>query len=154
MAIRVQENDFDISAEIAALTAGDTTAGAVASFIGKVRGTAGGQSLVSMTLEHYPGMTELELEKIDVEARERFKLSNSLIIHRIGTLLPGDNIVLVITVASHRGDALSACEFLMDYLKTLAPFWKKETRAGREGVWVDARDGDDKAVERWQSGKI
>ena len=154
MPVRVQQSDFDISTEIAALTSGDTGAGAIASFIGKVRGEANGQPLASMTLEHYPGMTETELEKIETEARLRFRLSASLVVHRIGTLLPGDNIVLVITAAPHRSDAFAACEFLMDYLKTRAPFWKKEAVAGGEGQWVDARETDDTAVERWHPAKI
>jgi molybdopterin synthase catalytic subunit len=154
MSIRIQETDFDISAEIAALTAGDTGIGAVATFIGKVRGEAHGQPLSSMTLEHYPGMTEAELGQIEIEAKNRFKLSKSLVVHRVGTLYPGDSIVLVITCASHRGDAFGACEFLMDYLKTRAPFWKKEADSSGEGRWVDARDGDDAAAKRWQTNKI
>lgn len=149
MGVRVQETDFDVSAEIAALSNGDHEIGAIATFIGKVRGTAHGHALQSMTLEHYPGMTEDELVRIEAEARSRFTLSASLIVHRIGTLRPGDNIVLVITCSPHRSDAFQACEFLMDYLKTLAPFWKKETDAKGEGRWVDARDCDDAAATRW-----
>ncbi len=151
MSVRVQETDFDVSGEIAKLTAGDPGIGAVATFIGKVRGEAEGQPLASMTLEHYPGMTEAELEAIEAEARQRFQLAGSLIIHRVGTLLPTDNIVLVITAAAHRGDAFAACEFLMDYLKTRAPFWKKEAGSDGAGRWVDARDGDDTAAKRWHS---
>jgi molybdopterin synthase catalytic subunit len=154
MSVRVQEADFDVSAEIAALTAGDTGIGAVATFIGKVRGVAHGKPLASMTLEHYPGMTEAALSQIETEAKNRFKLTGSLIVHRVGTLRPGDTIVLVITCAPHRGDAFGACEFLMDYLKTRAPFWKKEANASGEGRWVDARDGDDDAVKRWQPNKL
>lgn len=149
MGVRVQEPDFDVSAEIAALSNADHEIGAIATFIGKVRGTAHGHALQSMTLEHYPGMTEDELVRIEAEARSRFTLSASLIVHRIGTLHPGDNIVLVITCSPHRSDAFQACEFLMDYLKTLAPFWKKETDAKGEGRWVDARDCDDAAATRW-----
>ena len=154
MSVRVQEADFDVSAEITKLTAGDAGIGAVATFIGKVRGESGGTALASMTLEHYPGMTEAELEAIDAEARQRFHLSGSLIVHRTGTLRPTDNIVLVITAAPHRGDAFSACEFLMDYLKTRAPFWKKEAGTNGAGRWVDARDGDDNAAKRWQTDKL
>lgn len=149
MSVRVQEADFDVSAEIAALTGADHEIGAIATFIGKVRGTAHGQALQSMMLEHYPGMTEDELARIEAEAHSRFKLSASLIVHRVGTLRPGDNIVLVITCSAHRGEAFQACEFLMDYLKTLAPFWKKETDANGEGRWVDARACDDAAATRW-----
>ncbi len=149
MGVRVQEQDFDVSAEIAALSAADHEIGAIATFIGKVRGTAHGQTLQSMTLEHYPGMTEDELVRIEAEAQSRFKLSASLIVHRVGLLRPGDNIVLVITCSPHRGDAFQACEFLMDYLKTLAPFWKKETDTAGEGRWVDARECDDAAATRW-----
>lgn len=149
MSVRVQEGDFDVSQEIEALTRGDPGIGAVATFIGKVRGEAHGNALSSMTLEHYPGMTEDELGRIENEAQERFKLSASLVVHRVGELKPGDNIVLVITCSRHRGDAFQACEFLMDYLKTRAPFWKKETDAAGHGHWVDARDADDDAAGRW-----
>jgi molybdopterin synthase catalytic subunit len=149
MSVRVQEAGFDVSAEIAGLTDGDHGIGAVATFIGKVRGQAHGQALQAMTLEHYPGMTEGELERIEAEAKTRFNLSASLIVHRVGELQPGDPIVLVITCAPHRGDAFQACEFLMDYLKTRAPFWKKETDQSGEGRWVDARECDDTAVTRW-----
>lgn len=149
MGVRVQEADFDVSAEIAALSNADLEIGAIATFIGKVRGTAHGHALQSMTLEHYPGMTEEELGRIEAQALSRFKLSASLIVHRVGTLRPGENIVLVITCSPHRGDAFQACEFLMDYLKTLAPFWKKETDAKGEGRWVDARECDDDAATRW-----
>lgn len=151
MSVRVQEADFDVSAEIAKLTEGDHGIGAVATFIGKVRGEAHGNALQSMTLEHYPGMTEAELTRIEAEASARFALQASLIVHRIGRLAPGDNIVLVITCAPHRGDAFQACEFLMDYLKTRAPFWKKETGVTGEGRWVDAREGDDASAGRWQT---
>ena len=149
MSVSVQERDFDVSAEIEALTRGDTAIGAVATFIGKVRGQAHGETLQLMTLEHYPGMTDAELASIEKEAVARFTLSASRVVHRIGPLKPGDNIVLVITCAAHRGDAFAACEFLMDYLKTRAPFWKKETGVTGEGRWVDARECDDKAASRW-----
>jgi len=150
VSVRVQDADFDLSAEIAGLTRGDTQIGAVATFIGKVRGEAAGAVLSTMTLEHYPGMTEEELERIEGEAVRRFSLSASCIVHRIGALKPGDNIVLVITCAPHRGDAFAACEFLMDYLKTRAPFWKKETDQAGEGRWVDARECDDTRARRWK----
>lgn len=153
MSVRVQEGDFDIAAEIAALTAGHTDTGAVVTFTGKVRGVANGQALSSMTLEHYPGMTEAELGAIEREACARFRLTASLIIHRFGTLRPGDTIVLVVTCSPHRGEAFEACAFLMDYLKTRAPFWKKETLAGGGTAWVDARSSDDAAAGRWKDGK-
>ena len=147
--IRVQENDFDVGAEIAALTAGRTDIGAIVTFTGTVRDTAKGEPITEMTLEHYPGMTEKELERIEAEAQARWPLQASLIVHRYGTLQPGENIVLVITASAHRHAAFEAAEFLMDYLKTHAPFWKKE--AGPEGArWVDARESDDQANERWQ----
>jgi molybdopterin synthase catalytic subunit len=153
MAVRVGTSDFDISAEMAHLTGGDTSVGGVALFVGKVRDHAKREALVSMTLEHYPGMTEAELERIDADAQRRFKLSASLIVHRIGTLKPGDNIVLVIACAPHRQDAFAAAEFLMDYLKTRAPFWKKETLANGDTRWVDARESDDTAAAAWQISK-
>lgn len=147
--IRVQDNDFDIGAEIAALTAGRTDIGAIVTFTGTVRDTAQGAPITEMTLEHYPGMTETELERIEAEARARWPLQASLIVHRYGTLKPGESIVLVITASAHRHAAFEAAEFLMDYLKTRAPFWKKE--AGPEGArWVDARESDDRANERWR----
>lgn len=150
MSVRVQQGDFDVTAEIAALTDGDHGIGAIATFIGKVRGAAHGDVLQSMTLEHYPGMTEQELLRIEAAAQSRFKLSASLIVHRVGELRPGDNIVLVITCSPHRGDAFQACEFLMDYLKTRAPFWKKETAQNGQGRWVDARECDESAATRWE----
>lgn len=150
MAVRVGTSDFDVSAEVAGLTAQNSNIGGIAIFIGKVRDQVQGQQLASMTLEHYPGMTEAELERIEAEARNRFKLSASLIVHRVGTLKPGDNIVLVIACAPHRQDAFAAAEFLMDYLKTRAPFWKKEVLANGEAHWVDARESDDAAVAAWQ----
>ena len=150
MSISIQEKDFNVSAEIETVTRGDTGIGAVATIVGKVRGEAHGAQLQSMTLEHYPGMTEAELASIEQEAVARFRLSASRIVHRIGPLNPGDNIVLVVTCAAHRGDAFAGCEFLMDYLKTRAPFWKKEMGVSGEGRWVDARECDETAVTRWQ----
>lgn len=152
MAVRVQREDFDIATEVRALTAGDTDIGAVVTFTGTVRGEAKGRPIVSMTLEHYPGMTEAELERVEAEARARWPLAASLIIHRYGELEPGDNIVLVVTASRHRHAAFEAAEFLMDYLKTSAPFWKKETDSAGKGDWVDARDADDAAMARWRTG--
>lgn len=149
MAVRVSSADFDVSAELAKLSGDDTSIGGVATFIGKVRGEVQGVPLVSMTLEHYPGMTEAELESIETEARDRFQLSASLIIHRVGELKPGDNIVLVAACAPHRQDAFLGAEFLMDYLKTRAPFWKKETLANGSSEWVDARETDETAASTW-----
>ena len=151
MAVRVGTADFDISAEVARIADDDTEIGGVAVFVGKVRGRVGGQELTSMTLEHYPGMTETELERIETEARRRFNLSASLIVHRIGTLKPGDNIVLVIACAPHRHDAFAGAGFLMDYLKTQAPFWKQETLANGESRWVAAKESDDTAAAAWRS---
>ena len=149
MAVRVQADDFDIGAEIAALTGGRTDIGAIVTFTGTVRGSAGGQDLAAMSLEHYPGMTEAELAHVETEAKARWPLEGTTIIHRVGDLKPGDNIVLVIAASAHRQAAFEAAQFLMDYLKTRAPFWKKETGADGEGRWVDAREADDKAAERW-----
>jgi molybdopterin synthase catalytic subunit len=144
MSVSVQEADFDIGAEIAALTAGGVDAGAVASFVGLVRGGA----IKAMTLEHYPAMTEKALNEIVAEARRRWELLGVRVIHRVGRLLPGDRIVLVVVSSSHRQAAFAACEFIMDYLKTQAPFWKlEETGAGSH--WVDARESDDAALRRW-----
>ena len=152
MAVRVQMADFDVSQEVAALTAGRTDIGAVVTFAGLVRGITGGKTLASMTLEHYPGMTEAEMARVEAEAQARWPLQASLIVHRVGTLLPGDNIVLVVAASPHRHAAFEAAEFLMDYLKTRAPFWKKEIAIDGSGGWVDARESDDKAMERWASG--
>lgn len=154
MSVSVQQEAFDVGAEIAALTAGEggTGIGAVASFVGLVRDMNSGDSVSSMTLEHYPGMTERALEDIVAEARSRWELLKVRVIHRYGPLAPGDGIVLVIVASAHRGEAFAACEFIMDFLKTRAPFWKKEV--GAEGPdnarWVDARDSDDSAAARWQ----
>ncbi|MDK9725464.1 MAG: molybdopterin synthase catalytic subunit MoaE [Sterolibacteriaceae bacterium MAG5] len=148
MSISVQEADFDVGAEIEALSADDGGAGAVASFVGLVRGEADG--IAAMTLEHYPGMTEKALAEIVVEAQARWQLRRVRVIHRYGRLLPGERIVFVGVSSSHRGDAFAACEFVMDYLKTRAPFWKKEeTPDGAR--WVDARESDEAAERRWRS---
>jgi molybdopterin synthase catalytic subunit len=146
MGIRIQRADFDVTAEIAALTAGRTDVGAIVTFTGRVRGEGG---ISALTLEHYPGMTEAELERIEAEAQSRWPLEASLVLHRIGELEPGDNIVLVVTVSAHRSAAFEAACFLMDYLKTRAPFWKKETDSSGNEVWVEAREGDEKAARRW-----
>jgi molybdopterin synthase catalytic subunit len=146
--IRVQREDFDVGAEIAALTRDNHHIGGVASFLGLVRDMAGGEKIAGMTLEHYPGMTEKKLAEIEAEARRRWPLDGSLIIHRYGRMAPGERIVLVVTASSHRAAAFESCQFLVDWLKTKAPFWKlEETPSG--GKWVDARDSDDKAADRW-----
>ncbi|MBV8650604.1 MAG: molybdenum cofactor biosynthesis protein MoaE [Alphaproteobacteria bacterium] len=146
--IRVQREDFDLGAETDRLVAGNHRIGGVASFVGLVRDMAGGEAVGAMTLEHYPGMTEKKLAEIEAEAQQRWPLEASLIIHRYGRLEPGDRIVLVVTASSHRGAALESCQFLIDWLKTKAPFWKlEETQTG--GKWVDARDSDDDAARRW-----
>jgi len=148
--IKVQQEDFDVGAELAALTAGRTDVGGVASFIGLVRDMAGGAAIGAMTLEHYPAMTEKKLAEIEAEAQRRWPLLASLIIHRYGRLEPGDRIVLVATASPHRQAALEACAFLIDWLKTKAPFWKlEETPSGPQ--WVEARDSDDDAAERWST---
>lgn len=152
MTVRVQAEDFDVGAEVRRLTAGRTDIGAVVTFTGTVRGVAKGKPIVSMTLEHYPGMTEAELARVEAAALARWPLDGTVLIHRYGELCPGDNIVLVITASRHRHVAFEAAEFLMDYLKTAAPFWKKETTADGAGHWVDARETDDAALTRW--GKL
>jgi molybdopterin synthase catalytic subunit len=146
--IRVQEADFDISAEVAALRADNPKVGAVACFIGTVRDLNEGQTVQTMELEHYPGMTEKALEAIAAKARDRWPGSDVLIVHRVGKLLPLDQIVLVATTAVHRAEAFESCAFVMDYLKTQAPFWKKE-KTERGEKWVDARESDDAALARW-----
>lgn len=157
MSVSVQREAFDVGAEIAALTRDDHGIGAIASFVGLVRDMNAGHGaenkVSAMTLEHYPGMTERALEEIVVQARARWALSAIRVIHRYGRLEPGEAIVLVIVAGAHRGEAFAACEFIMDYLKTRAPFWKKEEgSAGPEsGVWVDARESDDAAAARWES---
>ena len=149
MTVRVQEADFDTGAELAALRAGDARVGALASFLGLVRDLNEGASISEMTLEHYPGMTEKALEEILVEAKGRWELYDALVIHRVGPLKPCDQIVLVAVTSAHRGEAFAACEFIMDYLKTRAPFWKREATPDG-GRWVDARETDDSAAARWQ----
>ena len=148
--IRVQEDDFDIGAELARLTADRTDLGAIVTFTGTVRGGEGEEAIEEMTLEHYPGMTEAELERVETEARARWPLAASLIVHRTGRLEPGDNIVLVITASAHRRAAFEAAEFLMDYLKTSAPFWKREV-SGDQTRWVEARESDDADAKRWKT---
>ena len=149
MTVRVQEADFDIAAEVRALTAGRDV-GAVATFTGIVRAGEGADRITAMTLEHYPGMTESALADVEAEACRRWPLAASLIIHRTGRLVPGNNVVLVVTTSAHREAAFDAARFLMDYLKTEAPFWKREERASGETVWVDAKASDDAARERWK----
>ncbi len=147
--IRVQRERFDVGAELAALTAGRRDVGGLASFVGLVRDMSGDAAVGAMTLEHYPGMTERKLAEIEAEARARWHLQESLIIHRTGRLEPGDAIVLVATASAHRTAALESCQFLIDWLKTQAPFWKYEE--GPEGPrWVEARASDEKAVARWR----
>lgn len=152
MSVRVQREDFDVGAEIAALRAGQPGIGAVASFVGVVRDLNEGDAIHSMTLEHYPGMTEKALEAIVAEARERWDLIDVTVIHRVGELKPLDQIVLVVVASAHRGHSFAACEFIMDYLKTRAPFWKKEVTPQGER-WVEARESDDEAAERWTGNK-
>lgn len=151
MTVRVQEADFDLGAEVAALRRGNARIGGVAAFVGVVRDLNEGDSVAQMTLEHYPGMTERSIEAIIDEARGRWEVLDALVVHRIGTLKPTDQIVLVVVTSGHRGDAFAACEFIMDYLKTRAPFWKKE-QTDQGARWVDARSSDDAAAERWKQG--
>jgi len=147
--IRIQEKDFDVSTEIAALRKGDPRVGAVVSFLGTVRDMNEGSQVKELTLEHYSGMTEKALQEILDQAKSRWDIYQSLVIHRIGPLLPEDQIVFVAVTSAHRGEAFAACEFIMDYLKTAAPFWKKEdTPDGTR--WVDARVTDDAAMARWE----
>jgi len=146
--IRVQREDFDVGAEIAAIGRGDTGIGGIVTFIGLVREIAGDRQLSAMTLEHYPGMTERQLEKIDAEAHRRWPLTASLIVHRYGRLRPGDRIVLVLTASAHRDAAFDANRFLIDWLKTKAPFWKSEASASGSD-WVEAQAGDSAAAARW-----
>ena len=149
MPIRIQEGDFNLSTEIAALRKGDPRVGAVVTFLGTVRDMNDGSSVKGMTLEHYSGMTEKALQDILDQAKARWDIYQSLVIHRVGPLLPEDQIVMVAVTSAHRGEAFAACEFIMDYLKTAAPFWKKEdTPEG--GRWVDARVTDETAMSRWE----
>ncbi|MDT3380938.1 molybdenum cofactor biosynthesis protein MoaE [Labrys neptuniae] len=152
MSVRLQCEDFDVSAEIAALTGGRTDIGAVVNFIGICRAGPDDDRISAMTLDHYPEMAQAELERIEAEARGRWPLQGVSIIHRHGRLVPGDNIVLVVTASLHRQAAFEAASFLMDYLKTRAPFWKKEERASGTG-WVAAKDEDDAAAARWTTKK-
>jgi molybdopterin synthase catalytic subunit len=146
--VRIQQADFDIAHEIAALTRGRTDIGAVVTFSGICRGSEGGEAIAALTLEHYPGMAEAEIMRHAEEAMARWQLNGLTVIHRFGRIQPGQNIVLVLTASSHRQAAFEAAEFLMDYLKTSAPFWKREEGADRTG-WVEARDHDDAAAARW-----
>jgi len=152
MPVRIQTADFDAGAEIAALRRGNPKIGAVASFIGVCRDANDGDAVSTMTLEHYPGMTEKALEKIVAEARARWKVMDVLVVHRVGELKPTDQIVLVVVAGAHRGEAFAACEFVMDYLKTRAPFWKKE-QTPQGSRWVEARASDDEAAQRWEPPK-
>ena len=151
--IRVQSEAFDIGAELLALSTGRTDIGGVASFIGLVRDMHGDSAVGAMTLEHYPGMTERKLAEIEAEAQSRWPLQTSLIIHRYGRLAPGDPIVLVATASAHRVAALESCQFLIDWLKTQAPFWKCEEASDGKATWVEARSSDDAAAARWREGK-
>ena len=147
--VRVQEADFDTGKELESLTRGRRDVGALASFVGLVRDASDGAAVSGMTLEHYPGMTEKALEDICAQAHARWDLIDTLVVHRVGPLQPGERIVLVGVSSAHRGAAFAACEFIMDYLKTRAPFWKREdTPAGAR--WVDARASDDNAAEKWK----
>ena len=146
--VSIQTADFDLSAEVAALRAGDAGVGAVVAFVGTVRDRSDGQGVTGLELEHYPGMTEAAIEAMIDAAHQRFELRAARVVHRVGPLAPADQIVLVAVSSAHRGQAFQACEFLMDYLKTQAPFWKKEQ--GPAGArWVDARTDDDVALARW-----
>ena len=147
--VRVQEADFDTGRELEAMTRGRKGVGALASFTGLVRDRNDGAAVSGMTLEHYPGMTERALEDICAQAHARWDLDDTLVIHRIGPLQPGDRIVLVGVTSAHRGEAFSACEFIMDFLKTRAPFWKREETPGG-ARWVEARASDDSAAEKWK----
>ncbi len=149
MTVRVQTADFDLAAEVTAMRLAQADIGAVVSFVGQVRDMNDGDTIQTMTLEHYPGMTERSLETIAQTAKKRWDITSSLIIHRVGELKPLDQIVLVAVASAHRGDAFKACEFIMDYLKTQAPFWKKEATSQGER-WVEAKASDDAAQARWQ----
>ena len=147
--VRVQAQDFDVGAELEGLTRGRRDVGGLASFVGLVRDANDGSAVGGMTLEHYPGMTERALEEICAEAHARWELLDSVVIHRVGALAPGERIVMVGVASAHRGEAFAACEFIMDYLKTRAPFWKKEATA-QGARWVEARDSDEQAATRWK----
>ena len=149
MTVRIQSEDFDLGAEVAAMRRDNRAIGAVASFVGVVRDVNEGDAVTQMTLEHYPGMTERSICDIIQQARARWNVIDARVVHRVGVLKPTDQIVLVVVASSHRGDAFAACEFIMDYLKTRAPFWKKE-RTLRGTRWVESRASDDVAAERWR----
>lgn len=149
MTVRVQLEDFDTGDEISRLRLASPNIGAVVSFVGQVRDMNVGEQVSELTLEHYPGMTEKALAAIEAQAKSRWDLVDVLVIHRIGKLKPLDQIVLVAVSSAHRGEAFKACEFIMDYLKTGAPFWKKETLQSGESRWVEAKDSDETARERW-----
>jgi molybdopterin synthase catalytic subunit len=148
--VRVQVEDFDVARELDALRAGNRAIGAVAAFVGTVRDVNESAEIATMTLEHYPGMTEKALAEIVDAAKSRWEIVDALVIHRVGTLKPADQIVLVGVTSAHRGEAFAACEFIIDYLKTRAPFWKKED-TGAGARWVEARESDDEAAARWQA---
>lgn len=148
MAVRVQTEDFNAGDEINRMRLSRADTGAIAAFIGQVRDLNDGSDISAMTLEHYPGMTEKALENIVEQAKQRWDIYDALVVHRVGTLHPTDQIVLVVVSGAHRGEAFAACEFIMDYLKTEAPFWKKEQTAEGER-WVEAKTSDDEARERW-----
>jgi len=148
MAVKVQTEDFDLTTEIAQLRANTPKVGAIVNFVGVVRDLNEGEQIAEMELEHYPGMTEKALEEIIAEARSRWDLFDALVIHRVGPLKPLDQIVLVAVTSAHRGEAFAACEFIIDYLKTQAPFWKKE-QTPQGSRWVDARVTDDEAMKKW-----
>jgi molybdopterin synthase catalytic subunit len=150
MSVRVQREDFDVGGETTKLIEGHPDIGAIVTFTGRVRGKDDGRNIAALTLEHYPDMTEAEMAGIEAEARARWPLQASLVVHRVGELKAGDNIVLVIAAAVHRQAAFEAAGFLMDYLKTRAPFWKKETTASGDSAWVEARDADADAAKRWR----
>jgi molybdopterin synthase catalytic subunit len=146
--VRIQTEDFDLSREMAQLRAGNAKVGAIVNFVGTVRDLNEGASVAEMELEHYPGMTEQSIQAIIDQAKQRWPIDGALVIHRVGPLMPMDQIVLVAVTSPHRGEAFSACEFIIDYLKTEAPFWKKEQTP--EGArWVDARTSDDDALKKW-----
>ena len=149
MTVKIQTADFDVGAEIATLRRNNPKVGAVASFVGVMRDINDGSTVAEMTLEHYPGMTEKAIDEIIGQAKGRWDILDALVIHRVGTLKPADQIVLVVVTSGHRGEAFAACEFIMDYLKTRAPFWKKE-QTGKDARWVEARQTDDIAAERWR----
>jgi molybdopterin synthase catalytic subunit len=148
MAVRIQEQDFDVSSELAALRAGDTRVGAVATFTGLVRDLNDAAQVSTLTLEHYPGMTDKALTQIVDDAKQRWDIYDALVIHRVGPLKPGDQIVFVAVTSAHRGESFAACQFIMDYLKTRAPFWKKEKTPEGER-WVEARASDEDAAAIW-----